>query len=361
MIRVAMIARSTLYSVRGGDTVQLTQTAEHLRRIGVLVDIKLTHEPIDYRQYSLLHFFNIIRPADILYHVKKARKPFVVSTIFVDYSGYDRTQRKGVAGALFRTICGERIEYCKTIARKLLGRDSLRSFSYVWKGHRKSIINILQRADHLLPNSQHEYTRLEEEYGSHAPYTIITNGIHDQLFPETTAGDRDRFLVICVARIEGVKNQLNLIKALNGTHFRLWLIGTYAPNQFNYYRQCRRAAGDNISFLGHVEQEKLVDYYRLAKVHVLPSWFETTGLSSLEAAAMGCNIVITGNGDAKEYFGDHALYCDPASPASIRNAIEKASVAGQDISLQQKIRVLHTWQRAAHQTRTVYEQVITRK
>ncbi len=57
----------------------------------------------------------------------------------------------------------------------------------------------------------------------------------------------------------------------------------------------------------------------------MPSWFETTGLSSLEAAAMGCNIVITRKGDAYEYFGDYAYYCDPESPDSIFKAIEKAA------------------------------------
>jgi len=32
----------------------------------VYVDILLTNQTIDYSQYDLLHFFNIIHPADIL-------------------------------------------------------------------------------------------------------------------------------------------------------------------------------------------------------------------------------------------------------------------------------------------------------
>jgi len=39
---------------------------------------------------------------------------------------------------------------------------------------------------------------------------------------------------------------------------------------------------------------------------VLPSWFETTGLSSIEAGVMGCNIVITDK-VMQEYFSHHAF------------------------------------------------------
>jgi glycosyltransferase involved in cell wall biosynthesis len=360
MIRVAMIARSTLFTCRGGDTVQVMQTASYLRALGVVVDVKLANEPIDYGQYSLLHFFNIIRPADILYHINNAKKPYVVSTIFVDYSEYEKQQRKGVAGFVFGFISADGIEYLKTIARKLLGRDSLRSLSYVWRGQRKSVCNILDRASLLLPNSGSEYKRLQNRYQVTADHTVITNGVDDRIFSNEHVHSKDPLLVICVARIEGIKNQLNLIKALTGTKYRLLLIGSPAPNQLAYYRACRKAAGSNISFIGQVKQEELNHYYRMAKVHVLPSWFETTGLSSLEAGMMQCNIVITKKGDTMEYFGDHAFYCDPSSPASIYNAIEDAAQSETGPALQQKIRTQHTWQQAAEQTKNAYQKALSK-
>src|ERR1700749_4989904 len=85
-IKVAMIVRSTLYTVQGGDTIQALQTARSLCAEGITVDIKLTNEQIDYNSYHLLHFFNITRPADILYHIRKSTLPFVVSTILINYS-----------------------------------------------------------------------------------------------------------------------------------------------------------------------------------------------------------------------------------------------------------------------------------
>jgi glycosyltransferase involved in cell wall biosynthesis len=169
---------------------------------------------------------------------------------------------------------------------------------------------------------------------------------------------REKDLVLCAARIEGIKNQLNLIRAVNGSPFRLILIGTPAVNQRAYYEECRKAAGPAVIFADAVPQEELAAYYRKAQVHALPSWFETTGLSSLEAAAMGCNIVITDKGDTREYFGDQAFYCDPASPSSILEALTNAAGAGPAETLQAKIVLQYTWQQAAKETLAAYKLVL---
>jgi glycosyltransferase involved in cell wall biosynthesis len=357
MISVVMIVRSTLFSVPGGDTVQVTETARHLVMLGVDVEIRHTNDLINYNKYDLLHFFNIIRPADILYHIKKTRKPFVISTILVDYSGYDKIYRKGLAGFLFRFLSADKIEYLKNISRWLLGRDSLMSKSYLWKGQRNSIREILRKAEMVLPNSNLEYERLVKQYSVDPRYMIIPNGINIALFTPDPTIERDPFLVLCVARIEGVKNQLNLIKALNGTKYRLLLIGAPAPNQSAYYIACRKAAGNNVSFIGQLAQTALLKYYNQATTHILPSWFETTGLSSLEAAAMGCNVVISCKGDANEYFGEHAFYCEPSSEESIRSSIDKAAAAPFNMALQQKIKNNYTWQQAAAATLNAYRKI----
>lgn len=358
-IRVAMIARSTLYTIPGGDTVQVVETARHLAKLGVQVDIKLTDALIDYSQYDLLHFFNIIRPADILYHIRKSNKPFAISTIFIDYSEYDKWHRDGFAGMLFRSFTSNAIEYIKTVTRWLLGRDRLMSTSYLWKGQHRSIKEVLQKAGVLLPNSNHEYERLLKQYLADTPCWVVPNGIDPAVFQFDPLVEKDSRMIICAARIEGIKNQLNLIKALNKTRFELYLIGSPAPNQLSYYQACKNMAAANIHFIEHLPQEELLKYYQKAAVHVLPSWFETTGLSSLEAAAMGCNIVITDKGDAKEYLGREAFYCNPSSPVSIYTAIEKAAEAPVDPALRQRVLEQYTWQKAAAETLKGYKRMIT--
>jgi glycosyltransferase involved in cell wall biosynthesis len=358
MMNVAFITRSTLYTAPGGDTVQIVQTVQQLAGMGVNCKILLSNEQINYDQFDLLHFFNITRPADILYHSRKVKKPFFVSTILCNYSEYDKYHRKGI-GALFTYLPADSIEYLKTMARWIMGKDHLISLDYTWKGQRKSIIEILKRATMILPNSESEYRRIEENYFGGVNHLIVPNGINPQLFKNNPSIKKDDLLVLCVARIEGIKNQLNLIKALNNTRFKLLLIGAQAPNQADYYRQCRSIAASNISFIDHLPQDDLVAYYQQAKVHILPSWFETTGLSSIEAVAMGCNIVITDKGDTREYFENGAFYCDTSEPLSILSAVEKASLALVDETLRQKILGRCTWKQAAIQTLKAYKTVTT--
>lgn len=356
-MKVAFITRSTLDKSPGGDTIQIKQTAKQLRNLGVQVDILPTPLKIDYNQYDLLHFFNIIRPADMLYHISRSGKPFVLSPILIDYKEYDSRHRKGISGFIFRQFSTYTNEYIKTVSRWMLGKDRLRTKSFLFKGQRKSILEALNKASWLLPNSEAEYTALLKEFKTEKKYTVVPNGIDSALFQTDNSMIKSETMVICAARIEGIKNQLNLVKALNDTEFILLLIGS-PVNQRKYYQQCRNIASKNIQFIDHISQEELLNYYKKAKVHVLPSWFETCGLSSLESAAMGCNIVITDKGYTRDYFGNNAFYCDPASPESILDTVRKASQSEWKPELQEKIFREYTWQRAAAVTLDVYKNVL---
>ena len=360
-MKIAFISRATLYSAPGGDTRQIDSTAEALRRRQVAVDIYLAGQTIDYRRYDLLHFFNIIRPADILCHIRKSRKPFVISTIFVDYAVFEKKNRHGIIGRLRSMLPSDALEYLKVIARWLKNGERPGSLSYLWLGHRRAVQRIIRDAALLLPNSHSEYRRLTEHYKISHAYHVVPNGIDpEMLYKKLPEAEAYQDAVLCVARIEGLKNQLRLIRALKNTPYLLFIHGKPAPNHMAYYNQClAEAAGtDNIAMNGWLEGDALYAAYRAARVHVLPSYFETTGLSSLEAAVMGCNIVITEGGDTREYFGDDAWYCDPDDPASIRAAVDAAYAAPYNEALRQRILKEFTWERAAGETLAAYKEVL---
>jgi glycosyltransferase involved in cell wall biosynthesis len=358
-LKVAFIIRATIYKVHGGITIQVVETAKHLKELGVNVHIFLANEKIDYNEFDLIHFFDITRPANILYHIMKTNKPVVLSPVLIDYSEYDKQHRNGFSGLLFRFFNAGANEYIKAVSRWILRKDGMQSKSYLWKGHNRSIHYILQKINMLLPNSQEEYNQLQKTYPFTKPYAIIPNGIDEKLFNAGIPCVKEERLVVCAARIEGIKNQLNLIKALHNSRFRLVLVGEATQNQKNYYRRCRQAAGNNITFTGRLSQEELVNYYRKAKVHVLPSWFETCGLSSLEAAAMGCNIVISDKGFVRDYFGDDAFYCQPGNMDSIYQAVSNAADSPSQKKLQEKILSNYTWRQAAVHTLEAYQKVLS--
>ncbi|RYE23172.1 MAG: glycosyltransferase family 1 protein [Sphingobacteriales bacterium] len=357
-MKVAYISRSTLYTSAGGDTTQLDETAANLREMGVEVDVYLSHEQIDYNKYDLLHFFNIIRPADILKHARLSRKPYLISTIFVEY-GNVQEKLSGLKGLVQKLVSDERLEYIKAIARWVKNGERIVSKEYLLLGHRKAILKAANGASMLLPNSESEYKRLVKKYAITTPYRVVPNGIDIKMTgKQYPANEKYKDAVLCMGRVETRKNQLRLIKALNNTMYRLFLYGKASPNNMAYYEACKTAAAGNVHMDGWIAGDDLYTAYSNAKVHVLPSYFETTGLSSLEAAVMGCNIVVTNKGDTRDYFKDDAWYCDPDSERSIKEAVDAAYAAPYNEAFKQRILKDYTWKRAAEETLAAYKQVL---
>lgn len=356
-MRIALIGRSTLYTIPGGDTVQISETARQLNQMGVNARVCLSYSQINEQETDLLHFFNITRPADILPHLQRIRKPYVVSPVYIDYSEYDRQHRKGLSGLLLKPFSSARIEYIKTLGRAIKGNDRLPGLEYLWNGQLKSIRKILSGAACILPNSSMELEQIRQ-LGIRQTAWIIPNGIDTTLFANRGSIEKDNDLILCAARIEGIKNQLNLIRAMNNCGKQVVLAGAAAPNQQSYFQQCKKEAADNIVFAGRLNQTALAHFYARARVHVLPSWFETCGLSSLEAAAMGCNIVISAKGYTRDYFGDEAFYCEPGNPASIKEAVMQAARAEPPVQFADSIRNNYTWERAAALTLSAYQTVL---
>ncbi|PCI98563.1 MAG: glycosyl transferase family 1 [Flavobacteriales bacterium] len=355
-MKVLIISRSTLYSSPGGDSVQIIETAKAVRELGVEVDIKLTNETINYDKYDLIHFFNIIRPNDIIYHVNKSNKKFVVSTIFVDYSEYEKLNRTGILGTLFKILSPDQLEFVKSIARYIVNGEKINGYSYYFKGHKGTIEHLLNKASLLLPNSDSEYNRLKKRYSFDKDYIKVPNAVSTDFIDKSSENKREG--VICVGRIEGRKNQLNLIRALKGTNIPLTIIGNYSPNHKSYYDLCVAEAGENVTILGHLGKDEIIVQYKKHKAHILPSWFETTGLSSLESATMGCNVIVTAKGDTQEYFGEDAFYCEPDDLNSIRTAVEEAIKADFNTKLKEKIVAEYSWGKAAEKTVEAYKKTI---
>jgi hypothetical protein len=105
-----------------------------------------------------------------------------------------------------------------------------------------------------------------------------------------------------------------------------------------------------VTFIESLPQEELASAYAAAKVHALPGWFETPGLSTLEAAAAGCNVVSTDRGLAREYLGEMAWYCDPRSLESIRAAVVAAYEGPRSQALREHVRERYGWKTAAERT-----------
>lgn len=359
-MRVIFQSRTTLFAVPGGDTVQLTKTAEYLRALGVEVDISTELEP-DLSGYDLVHLFNLMRPQEVFLQARNAKKQgkrVALSTIYGLYTEYERKVRPGVAGLVVRHLSPWQVERLKVIARALVNLEVNKGAAYVAVfGYRNLCSQIAEMTDVFLPNSASEMGRVHTDYASSKgkPFVVVPNAVDTSIFhPDRVNLDetvrRYEGCVLSAARIEGRKCQLELVRAMKDLPYQLVLIGKPAPNHVAYFDLIKKEAGDRVHFLGQVPHDELAQYYKAAKVHALISWMETPGLSSLEAGVMGCNLVITEKGDTRDYFSEDAYYCEPDSVESIREAIIRAYEAPSNPFLVRRIRDDFNWHKTAEKT-----------
>jgi glycosyltransferase involved in cell wall biosynthesis len=371
-MRVLLQTRSAVSVAKsgGGDVTQAYETARSLNALGIDARVSPELEP-DLTDVDLVHLFNLVRPQDAMVQARHAwrhDRPVALSTVYCDMSEFDRSARAGIGGMIARRAGRNSTELAKAGGRAIRSREFHGGLApLLWPGYEQLQRELLARCDVLLPNSQSEMERIERDLGVEVPrerYVTVPNGIDpDYYSPERLAGQAPpRHLagyegcVLCVGRVEGRKNQLNLIRALKDSPYQIVLAGAPAANQNSYVETVRDAVADsaNVVWLGSVSDEEKRWLYDLARVHVLPSWMETTGLVSLEAAAMDCALVVTPNGDTRDYFDGHAHFCGPHELGSIRTAVDGAYRTGPDAALRRRIFADYTWDAAARATASGY-------
>lgn len=78
-----------------------------------------------------------------------------------------------------------------------------------------------------------------------------------------------------------------------------------------------------IFFLEQVPDEDLSGLYSLAKMLILPSFYEGFGLPPLEAMSCGCPTIVSNAASLPEVCQDASLYIQPENPQEIAKAVEK--------------------------------------
>ena len=367
-MKVLFQSRSNLYTAPGGDTTQIEKTKQYLEELGVQVDISIELEP-DLTGYDVVHLFNLMDPQELymqIKHAKKHNKKLALSTIYGLYTEFERKARGGFAQKVANILSPYTINYIKTFLRHLKdGRMNKGVYYMLFRGYYRLAKKVTESVDVFLPNSFSEMKRVEREYKlKDYKYVVVPNAVDTRLFnPDgIKIDDLDSDMlkysncVLSVARIEGRKSTLNLIKAV-GDKYPLVLIGNETKNDPAFIKAVHDAAGPNVHFMGAIPHDKLPVFYKLAKVHALISWMETPGLSSLEAGAMGTNIVITEKGDTRDYFENYAFYCEPDDVASIREAIDKAYETPFNQKLKEKIEAEYIWEETAKKTLEGYNMI----
>lgn len=361
-MRVLLQIRSDVFERPGGDTVQLQRTAEALRALGVDAEISTETQP-RLLGFDLVHLFNVTSPLQPFLqalHAKRHGTPIALSTVYWPQDEYQRmagtrpSLRVPIRRAILRAL--DRLLPESSATRARLGLRLLEA-RHGRKGLQRGL---LEMAGVWLPNAHGEHERVAADFGIERPTVIVPNAV-DRAF---AAADPSEFVaqvglrnfLLCVARIEPRKNIVALAKAASAIGRPLVVMGWITSE--SYWEQCRRAATVRLVHIGQSEPKFVASALAAAAVHVLPSWYETPGLSSLEAALAGCRVVTTDRGTAREYLGDLVEYCDPLSVDSIRSAIEAALAAPPPSRLKALVKERYTWEAAAKATTEGYRRLL---
>lgn len=374
-MRVLMVNHPGAPAYRGGDLVQMRKTAEALRGLGVDVEESFSPEP-DAHGFDLAHLFNLRTVPVVATQVaslKRSGVPIVLSPIYPDFTTaiwgtesirqvFSTPREEAEVDRLLDEVRSRRLKIRLPSGSQITAGGPNRPS----RDYDRIQSQVLADVDHLLPNSCLEMQMLVRALHPRIPFTIVPCGVDARLFlnpdPEPFVrryGVRD--FVLQVARIEPSKNQVMLCRAMRGLGVPLVLIGGRLIK--GYEEVCRRVGPEDLLMIDHMPQEDLASAYAAARVHVLPSWVETCGLASLEAALADCSVVASTAGHELDYLRDLADYCDPGDPGSIRAAVLQAVERhGRDASRRRELGELilrdYTWDRAGSLTLRAYERTL---
>ncbi|MDO5381692.1 MAG: glycosyltransferase [Eubacteriales bacterium] len=367
-MKVLMQSRKNFFELKGGDTIQLLKTKSELEKLGVQVDISLEYDT-DLSSYDVVHLSNVTRIQETYMHVINAKKygtPIVLSTIYWPMDEFEKNGQIGIRRIINKYVNIDNEERIKAFARMI--KDKCFNDKAMQKllllGYSKMQKYVVDNVDFFLPNSEMEMEMLSKNFGiEKEKYMVIPNAIDKNIATmgndsnELDEFDKYKDAIICVGRIEPRKNQLSLVRALDGLGYKLLLVGEVSDNQKDYFNEIKKIIDKNEYFyyIPRIENEKLYKLFSICRVSVLPSWLDTPGLVSLEAAVMGCNLAISSKGSTKEYFEDYAEYCLPDDLESIKRSVINAYNKEQNDNLKNRILEKYTWEIAAQKTLEAYK------
>lgn len=159
----------------------------------------------------------------------------------------------------------------------------------------------LNYADALITESQRESGFIGHYFGVNTnKMNVIPNGVDVEknngieIFEKI--GNVEKY-VLQVGRFDENKNQINVIKALKNTNIPVVFIGGPGKGNEGYYDKCLKEADgcNNIHFLGWLDSNSplLKSAFAHADTVIVPSFYETFGLTAIEGGCMGAKLAFS--------------------------------------------------------------------
>jgi len=378
-MKILLVNHGTAGEWGGGDGVQIQETAKRLIQRGHHVDQVNADQP-DVSMFDLVHIFNCRVAESFCQQMSsclEAGVPVVVSPIWISIG-------RALWGSRASTgILKQAVESGTNSVEGLLAQLKERRLVVELSdgelieahGHQlesqksfRVVGDLLNRSSGLLPNSWLELKAIQSDLQWRGTTFEVANyGVDPRLFLDA---DPARFreetgisepFILQAGRIEPGKNQAMLCWAMREINLPIVLIGG-SKHWPSYAELCKEISGDKLIIIDHLTQPLLASAYAAAGVHVLPSWMETCGLVTLEAALSGTPVVGSTFGHELEYLKNDAWYCDPGDPGSVRDAVLAAWEEGKHgtraCRLKNRVLSNYNWENTTSTTECLYQRVL---
>lgn len=193
--------------------------------------------------------------------------------------------------------------------------------------------------------------RLFEKYGLKKPGALLYTG-----------GDDPRKNLI-----GAIRGYAKLPHKLRAENQLLIICGILAHRKEFFLHEARKAGlnGDDVSFLGFVQEEDLVGFYGICDLFFFPSLYEGLGMPVLEAMACGAPTICSNNSSLKELIDRTDATFDASDPESIaerlRSVLEDKEFADELREYGLKRSKLYTWEASARKALSAFDNAIERK
>ena len=263
------------------------------------------------------------------------------------------------------------------VARDTLERESARRI--------RTEFMLMKRASVIVAASGSDRAYMEYLYDApEGKITVVSPGIDTELFhpmEKNTArahihADPTHKIVLFVGRIEPLKGIDTLVYAIKiltkqhpGETICLWIVGGDTSEESARWPKTLRelaklqktlSLDTSVRFVGRQTQAELPYYYNAADVVVMPSHYESFGLSALEA--IGCNVpVITTNvAGISSLISDEytSLITSVNNPLLLASQIQKVLMSKSAVNQTKIVISKHTWSNVADRMLAVYTRVV---
>ncbi len=310
-MNIAFVICMPVVTAGNGIVSQMRTWKRGLEKLGHSVSLISPWESYDWEKFDVVHFFSFCEyAAEFIKQVYSKNKKIAYSPILdPDYP---------------------------VIAMKVISRwgwDKLKLTNRFYQV--RKIFPLIKR---VFARSNFEATYIEKGWNV-SKEKIIKIPLSYNFYEDCGQSKRESFCFHASFLADDRKNVKRLVEAAKKYHFHLKLAGTLRNEEERkkVVSWCKNLK--NVEYLGFLSQEQLLENYRRAKVFALPSTNEGVGIVALDAAAMGCDVVITNLGGPKEYYKSLALEVNPYDVDEIGAAVLKGlSCFTQQPKLQEHIR-----------------------